>query len=203
MAAAQPLARLRSIGWSGAAVERLAELAGGSFRRPDDVGRVIDALGYDPGWQQRYQVRSAQSALMAGRVMCLDAALLAYALLEAFPGTGRRLLAMHRRGPDGQECGHVVACHWSGTGLIGAFSKSSYAPLGHRERRHASLESVALSYAEGYVSMGFTPLYFGLPRVESTGLDWRFSPGPLNDLLPLFTESYEFAFELEPTGSRP
>jgi len=200
----EPLARLRAIGWSGEAVERLAELAGGRFQSPADVGRVLDALPYDPGWQQDYRIRSAQSALLAGRVMCLDAALLAHALLEAFEGTQRQLLAIHRRGPDGQECGHVVACFWQGRGgaPIGAFSKSNYRTLGHRDCAFDKLEAVATSFAKGYVEIGFTPLYFGLPRIEDSGLDWRFSQQPLNALLPLFTDAYEFAFELAATGSR-
>jgi hypothetical protein len=201
MRAPDPLSRLRAVGWSADAVERVADQAGGRFRSAADVGRVIDALPYEAGWQERYCVRSAQSALMAGRLMCLDAALLAHALLEAFDGVGRRLLALYRRGPDGRECGHVVACHWSGTGPIGAFSKSGFAGLGHRERRHVNLQDLATSYARSYLEMGMTPLYFGLPRVEASGLDWRFSREPLEDLLPVLNGAFEFAFELEPARS--
>ncbi len=192
--------RLLALGYVCEAVERVLELAGGRFELPSDVGRVLDNFAYEHDWVQDYQIRSAQASLLRPRIMCINAAILSYALLEAFPQVRRQLIALHRRGPDGVECGHVVTAYWSPGGHIGAFSKSNYAALGHRAQRHVSLEALALSYARGYLSMGFTPLYYGSPRLEEISVDWRLADAPLTAHLACFTESYEYAFDLEPAG---
>jgi hypothetical protein len=194
-----PAVRLLALGWRRDAVDRVCALAGGGLALHGDVGRVLDAIPYEHGWTEDYCLLSAQTALMRPRIMCANAAILAYALLEAFPRVRRRLLSLYRRGPDGSECGHLVCAYWCDGGYIGAFSRSNYASLGHRCQHHATLDALACSYAAGYAAMGFTPLYYGTPRLEDLGrLDWRFSDRPLTPQLGPLLESYEYEFALEP-----
>jgi len=113
----------------------------------------------------------------------------------------RSLLALHRRSPDGVECGHVVTAWWDDDGRVGAFSKSNFSVLDHRAPRHASLEGVALSYALGYLSIGYVPLYFGTPSLEALkGVDWRLSGDAFTEQLSSFIDAYEYAFDLEAPG---
>jgi hypothetical protein len=195
-------ARLDVLGYRREAIDRVRALAGGSLELTCDIGRLLDNFAYEHNWAQDYQIRSAQASLLRPQIMCVNAAILAYALLEAFPNVQRSLIALHRRGPDGVECGHVVTAYWNAGGRIGAFSKSNYAVLGHRPQAFVSLDAVALSYARGYVSMGFTPLYYGFPQLEAMDADWRLGEDPLTALLDRFTASYEFAFDLEPAKGR-
>jgi hypothetical protein len=193
-----PLSRLRSLGYSAEAVDRVADLARGRFEVPADILRVLDNFAYEHDWADAYEIRSAQASLLRPRIMCINAAILSYALAEAFPQLHRQLIALHRRGPDGVECGHVVTAYWQDGGRLGAFSKSNYPVLDHRPQRFTTLEAVAVSYARGYLSMSFTPLYFGLPRLDDLpGVDWRLGDAPLTPYLDHFKNSYEYAFELE------
>jgi hypothetical protein len=189
--------RLRHIGYSQEAVARVLQLAEGRFDTPADILRVLDNFPYEHDWARDYAIRSAQASLLRPQIMCINAAILSYALLEAFPPMQRRLIALHRRGPDGVECGHVVTAYWREGGRIGAFSKSNYPVLDHRPQRFPSLEALALSYAKGYLSMSFTPLYYGTPSLdEMPGVDWRFSAAPLTHHLSKFIDAYEYEFEL-------
>src|SRR5262249_33406639 len=96
----------------------------------------------------------------------------------------------------GEECGHCVTLYWSATGTIGAFSKSSFDGLGHRDPMFASEHAVAESYAKAYLRMGFEPLYFGVTTLESVApdVDWRFDPAPINVLSERIQSSYAYAF---------
>jgi len=198
-----PLQRLRRIGYSRDALHRVMELAEGRFDMPADVQRVLDNFPYERDWAQDYRILSAQAALLQPAIMCLNAAILSYALLEAFPRVQRQLLALHRRGPDGVECGHAVTVYHCPGGCLGAFSKSNYTVLGHRPQRFPSVEALAVDYAAGYASIGITPLYYGTPSLEDiAGMDWRFANEPLTACLPRLTASYEYAFDLEPAAPR-
>jgi len=199
MAGGAAIARLVELGYRPEAVRRVLTLAGGRFESPGDIARVLDNFPYEHDWAGDYQIRSAQASLMRPRIMCINAAILSYALLDCFPQVKRSLLAMHRRGPDGVECGHVVTAWWAEDGRVGAFSKSNFSALDHRAPRHASLEGVALSYALGYLGMGYVPLYFGTPSLDALqGVDWRLSGDAFTDQLSRFIDAYEYAFELEP-----
>jgi len=83
-------------------------------------------------------------------------------------------------------------------GKVGSFSKSSYPGLGHRDAVHPDGNAVALSYADAYVKMGFTPLYFGMARLEEVApdLDWRGSSAPLNVLSERLQARYQYSFGL-------
>jgi hypothetical protein len=191
--------RLRAIGYRREALDRVIELADGRFDVPSDILRVLDNFPYEHDWAADYAIRSAQSSLLRPQIMCINAAILAYALLEAFPKVHRRLIALHRRGPDGVECGHVVTAYWCEGGRMGAFSKSNYAVLNHRPQQFVSLDALAVSFASGYMSMGFTPLFYGTPALEDMGgLDWRLAQAPLTQHLSKFIDSYEYEFDIGP-----
>ena len=77
-------------------------------------------------------------------------------------------------------------------------SKSSYPGLGHRDATFADGAAVATSYAQAYVKMGITPLYFGVTTLEEIApdLDWRGSDQPLNVLSERLQSRYEYTFGL-------
>jgi hypothetical protein len=178
---------------------RLRWIARGPIEQPDELKRVLDWYGYLAEWKQNYAIRSVRSSLHTPRITCIDAAILSYGLLELlFGDVKRRLLAIHRRDPKGEECGHCVTLYWNDAGRIGAFSKSSFAGLGHRDAIYPDELAIATSYADAYVKMGFEPLYFGVTTLEEVAgdLDWRFHPGPLNELSERLKERYEYAFML-------
>jgi hypothetical protein len=186
------------LGYAEADVGRARALAGGALERPEDIRRVLDGLQYQDDWRAHYAIKSVRASLHSERITCVDAAILAYGLLELFfPDTRRGLLAIHRRSGEGEECGHCVTLHGS-DGQVGAFSKSSYPGLGHRAPVHAGGAAVALTYADAYVKMGFTPLYFGVTTLEEVApdLDWRFGEAPLNVLSERLQARYEYSFRL-------
>lgn len=185
-------------GYEEADRQRALALAGGPLTEPEDLRRIIDRLEYQDDWRAHYAIKSVRASLHSERITCIDAAILAYGLLELlFPRTRRRLLAIHRRDGRGEECGHCVALFWRGE-KVGAFSKSSYPGLGHRDAVHATGAAVALSYADAYVKMGFVPLYFGITTLEDVALelDWRGSAQPLNVLSERLQGRYAYSFGL-------
>jgi hypothetical protein len=184
-------------GYQEADLERVRALAG-EVKQPEDLRRVLDALPYEEDWRANYAIKSVRSSLHGARITCIDAAILSYGLLELFfPELDRRLLAIHRRDGKGEECGHCVALYVR-DGKVGSFSKSSFPGLGHRDPVHADGAAVALTYADAYVKMGFTPLYFGEARLEEVApdLDWRGSPAPLNVLSERLQARYQYSFGL-------
>lgn len=190
------------LGYLEADLERVQVLAGGPMARPisrpTDLRRVIDQIGYQEDWRAHYAIKSVRGSLHSEKITCIDAAILSYGLLELFfPRTQRQLLAIHRRSDQGEECGHCVALYEEG-GKVGAFAKSNYPGLGHRDPVYADGAAVALSYADAYVKMGFTPLYFGITTLEdaASDLDWRGSGEPLNVLSERLQAHYEYAFGL-------
>jgi hypothetical protein len=188
-----------TVGWAPEDLRRLRELAPGEFNEPEDIRRVIDALGYLAEWKKNYQIRSARTSLHSPRITCIDSAILSYGLLELlFADVKRRLLAIHRRDPAGEECGHCVTLYWNERGRIGAFSKSSFGGLGHRDAIYADELAIASSYADAYIKMGFEPLYFGVTSMEEVvpDLDWRFDPGSLNVISDRLKDRYQYAFML-------
>jgi hypothetical protein len=174
-------------------------MAGGaSFEQPEDIRRVIDNYKYLDDWRANYRIQSVRSSLQNSTITCIDAAILSYGLLEIlFPETQRRLLAIHRRDPaKDEECGHCVALYWGKDGRIGSFSKSSFKGLGHRDAIYPDETAIATSYAEAYVAMKFTPLYFGVSRLEEIApdLDWRFHDGALNEISDRLISTYAYGF---------
>ncbi len=183
---------------------RLKELAPHPLTHPAQIGAIIDAFGYQADWKDDYQIQSVHSSLHSPKITCIDAAVLSYGLLEYFfPNTKRRLLAIHRRDMHGEECGHCITLYWTqekGPPQIGAFSKSSFLGFNHREPIYESEESIAQSFAQAYLKMGFTPLYYGVMTLEEAGegLDWRHAEAPINLLSERLIERYQYAFDLAP-----
>ncbi len=167
------------------------------LRVVSDIRRIIDRYGYLAEWRDEYRIRSVRASLRADRITCIDAAVLSYGLLEWFPGVERRILAIHRRDAAGEECGHCVTLYWGPDGKVGAFSKSSFAGLGHRDPVFPDAMAVAASYARGYLAMGITPLYFGITTLEEAAgddIDWRFATGDINLLSSRIQEKYAYEF---------
>lgn len=190
------------LGYTDAELRRVYELAGGTtMSAPGDVRRVIDACQYLDDWRANYRIQSVRSSLRTSRITCIDAAILSYGLLEIlFPGTRRRLLAIHRRDPKkDEECGHCVTLYWERDGRVGATSKSSFKGLGHREPIFADEAAVAASYARAYIEMGFQPLYFGVTTLEEAApdLDWRFHQGDLNEISARLQATYAYGFVVD------
>jgi len=189
----------RALNYGEAALRRLRELAGQPLLSPEVIRHVLDGLGYLDDWRSNYRVQSVRSSLHSSRITCIDAAILSYGLLELlFGDVKRRLLAIHRRDPKGEECGHCVTLYWADDGRVGAFAKSNFAGLGHRDPVHADETAAAMSYALAYVEMGFQPLYFGVTTLEDVAgeIDWRYGTQPLNMLSERIQARYEYSFML-------
>jgi hypothetical protein len=188
------------LGYDEADFQRLRELGAGLFESPEDIKAVVDQYSYLDEWRDNYEIGSVRRSLHARRITCIDSAVFTYGLLELlFSDVKRRLLAIHRRDPKkDEECGHCVTLYWNDRGKVGAFSKSSFAGLGHRDAIYDNEHDVAATYAKAYLKMGFEPLYFGITTLEEVApdIDWRFAPGPLNILSERIQSSYEYAFML-------
>jgi hypothetical protein len=186
---------------------KVRDLAGGAIASPADIRRVLDGYAYLGDWRDNYRIQSVQSSLRSARITCIDAAILSYGLLEAMlPQVQRRVLAIHRRDPrTGEEVGHCVTLWWGPDGKVGAFSKSSFKGLGHREPVFADEAAVAASLARAYVGMGFEPLYFGVTTLEQAApdLDWRFADGNLSELSSRLQASYAYGFSVDYGCSPP
>jgi hypothetical protein len=187
--------------YSEADIRKVREMMGGApFEEPEDIRRIIDGYRYLDDWRANYRIQSVKSSIHAPRITCIDAAILSYGLLELlFNDTKRRLLAIHRRDPKkDEECGHCVTLYWGDDGRIGAFSKSSFKGLGHRDPVFPDELAIATSYAKAYIDMGFQPLYFGVTTLEEAApdLDWRFHAGDLNVISERLQARYEYGFML-------
>ena len=171
------------------------------LEKPGDIRRVIDNYAYMDDWRANYRIQSVHSSLQNTRITCIDAAILSYGLLELlFPETKRRLLPIHRRNPKtDEEMGHCVTLYWTPEGTIGAFSKSSFKGLGHRDPTFTDEAAVAASYARAYVDMAFEPLYFGITTLEEAApdLDWRLHEGDLNEISSRLQASYAYGFVVD------
>jgi hypothetical protein len=180
-------------------LRRVRELAGAPLETPEVIARVLDNLDYHHDWRADYRVQSVRSSLHSPRITCIDAAILAYGLLELlFADVKRRLLAVHRRDAKGEECGHCVALYWNDDGRVGALGRSNFAGLGHRPPELGGERDAAVSYAEAYLALGFRPLYYGVTSLEAVAgdVDWRFSEQPINSISERLQESYEYSFML-------
>ena len=79
------------------------ELAGGGpLCAPEDVRRIIDGYLYLDDWRTDYRIQSVRSALHSARITCIDAAILAYGLLEI---VRTQVRAVARHPPTGSEIG--------------------------------------------------------------------------------------------------
>jgi long-chain acyl-CoA synthetase len=194
-------AGLEKLGYTAEDLRFLREKDDKGLRVVADIRRILDRFGYLAEWRDDYRIRSVRQSLRADRITCIDAAVLSYGLLDWFPEVKRRVLAIHRRDErNGEECGHCVTLYWGPDGKVGAFSKSNYAGLGHRDPVFPNEMAVAASYARGYLAMGITPLYFGVTTLEEASkgdIDWRFSPDDINLMSSRIQEHYAYEFAQE------
>jgi hypothetical protein len=196
--------RARALGYDESDLARLRDLCRGMpLARPEDLRLLVDNYAYLADWRTDYRIQSVRSSLKSPAITCIDSAVLTYGLLELlFPQTKRRLLAIHRRDPKkDEECGHCVTLYWNETGKIGAFSKSSFVGLGHRDAIFADETAIASSYGDAYIAMEFVPLYFGVTTLEEAApdLEWRTHEGSLNEISDRLQATYEYGFIVEKT----
>jgi hypothetical protein len=189
---------VKNLGYDEADFLRLRKLGCARLAGPEELARVVDQYGYLDEWRANYQIRSVRGSLHSTRITCIDSAVFTYGLLELlFSSVKRRLLAIHRIDPaKDEELGHCVTLYWTDRGTVGAFSKSSFPGLGHRDAEFRSEHDIAASYAKAYLRMGFVPLYYGVTTLEQVApdIDWRFDRGPLNVLSERIQSAYEYAF---------
>lgn len=187
-----------SLGYTLADIQRLRDILPDTPKDPAELARIIDWFDYLVDWREDYKIQSVRSSIHSNKITCIDAAILAYGLLELyFPKVKRRLLSIHRKDMHGEQCGHCVALYWGQDGRVGAFSKSSFKGFGHRAATFLNEDAVALSFAEAYLEMKFTPLYYGVSILEEIApdLDWRFSKDNLNVLASRLIETYQYGFD--------
>jgi long-chain acyl-CoA synthetase len=194
-------AGLERLGYTAEDLKFLRDKDDKGLRVVADIRRILDRFGYLAEWRDDYRIRSVRQSLRADRITCIDAAVLSYGLLDWFPEVKRKVLAIHRRDDaTGEECGHCVTLYWGPDGKVGAFSKSNYAGLGHRDPVFPNEMAIAASYARGYLAMAITPLYFGVTSLEEAAkddIDWRFSPNDINLLSSRIQEHYAYEFAKE------
>jgi len=180
-------------------ISRVNPRAAASIVSPESIGPFLNSFAFRYDWRDNYEISSTLVALGRPSLMCFDAALLSYGLLDLFPEVERKLLCLHRRAPDGEECGHVVTVYRDpNTRLFGGFARSNFEGLEHRAATFSSDTALVKSYAAAYQRAGLTPLYFGFLSLDdvSTGVDWRRSSEPVNELCERVKESYRYEFHL-------
>ncbi len=110
---------------------------------PHKIQSYIDDMAYNT----EEITRSAAGALVAGKVQCLDGALLAAAALE-YHGHAPRLMDLRANERDAD---HVLAVY-TYKGHYGAIAKSNYVGIRFREPVYRTLRELAISYFNNYVS---------------------------------------------------
>lgn len=193
--------RLCEYGFTARDVEILSIRREGGLGSLPDIKDLIDSYGYDYDWSEEYVVRAASISLQSEKLTCINAALLAYVLLGALGDENRVLLAIHRRDPNNVECGHVVAVG-KVQGRFFALGKSNYAALNEVYGPYNSVHEVALAFARAYLSMNFSPLYYGLFRAEDCCDANELICGkfPLNKLCDFMVSNYQYAYSVTNVG---
>lgn len=163
----------------------------------NDIKVLLDSYGYDYSWNNEYIVQSATVSLRSETLSCINAAVMSYALLDVLGNKSRILLAIHRRDQDGVECGHVVALGET-QGCWFALGKSNYPELNAVYGPFESRNAVALAFARAYVSIGFTPLYYGFfhPEACCAADELIASDSKLNSLCEYMVSNYQYAYSV-------
>jgi hypothetical protein len=136
---------------------------------PRHVQRLLRRLPYNRE-EGGETVRSALAAWRRGHAHCLEAALLAAAILEhrGFPP-----LVMSLESQD--DLDHVIFVFRARTGW-GAVARSRDEGLHGRPPRFPTLRALARSYAEPFVDKTGRLEGFGLANLDDSGARWRDSP---------------------------
>jgi hypothetical protein len=114
-------------------------------------------------------LRSAESAVQAGRAHCLEAALVAAAILEKWKYPP---LVMSMESSDNLD--HVVFVFQARTGW-GAVGRSREPGLHGRAPRFRSLRDLAWSYFDPFVDKTGSLTGYGVANLDESGVDWRAS----------------------------
>lgn len=189
--------RFRALGYAPEACRHIDALLGPNLAHPAQVATLVEQIAYDDSWQERYEICSVTRSLGQKKMTCINAAILAFGLLECFSSVSRSLYAMHRVDSHGVECGHAFVCYcWNGR--YGSIAKSNYEGLNNRDAVFATEQELVLSYAKAYLRMGFTPTYYGRFDLDDIagGLDWRNGSLNLNELSNRISSSYQYEFSV-------
>jgi len=111
------------------------------FRRPIDIQRWLDKIGYDPA----PGTRSPRWVMTEKKANCFEGALFAAAALRCL---GHPPLLVDIRSSDNDD-DHVIAI-FRRAGAWGALAKSNYTTLRYREPVFLSVRELVMSYFEVY-----------------------------------------------------
>jgi hypothetical protein len=148
--------------------ERLAE----QHPTPLKVQRLLRSMPYNRE-EGGETLRSAASTWKAGRAHCLEAALLAAAILET---RGLPPLVMSLESDDLLD--HVIYVYKK-AGRWGSIARSRDESLHGRRPVFRSLRDLAWSYVDAYVDGKGRIKGFGVCSLDEVACDWRHSPRSL------------------------
>ncbi len=138
------------------------------YSTPRAVQRFLRNLDYNRESQGETQ-RSAFSALQARQAHCMEAALIAAAILE-HRGYEPQVLSMESK----DDLDHVVFV-FQERGLWGTVGRSRDEGLHGRAPRFKTVRALVDSYFDPYVDKTGRITGFAIARLEEAGVDWRFS----------------------------
>ncbi len=149
--------------------ERIFSRLAREFRTPKAVQRFLRTFEYNSEKKIETQ-RSALSALRKEEAHCLEAALIAAAILE-HRGIEPRVLSLESQ----DDLDHVVFA-FQENGHWGAISRSRDEGLHGRAPQFKSLKALVNSYFDPYVDASGRITGFALAPLEAARVDWRASP---------------------------
>jgi hypothetical protein len=138
------------------------------FSDPLTVQKFIRSLSYNRE-EKKETLRSALSAVRRKEAHCLEAALLAAAILEH---QGHPPLVMSLESHDNLD--HVIFVYKKNN-LWGSIGRSRDEGLHGRKPYFRSLRDLALSYYEPYIDKTGCITGYQIANLDHMGSDWRFS----------------------------
>lgn len=145
--------------------QRLAQ----RLRSPQAVQKFLRGFEYNREVGGETQ-RSALSALQAGRAHCMEAALIAAAILE-HRGFEPRVLSLESK----DDLDHVLFVFEQG-GKWGSVGRSRDEGLHGRAPRFRTLRALVDSYFDPYVDKTGRITGYAVARLDDAGVNWRTSP---------------------------
>ena len=140
------------------------------LRTPEGVQRFLrERFSYNFE-ESGETLRSAAGTLRARRAHCLEASLVAAAVLEH---RGYPPLVLSLESAD--DLDHVVFVFLEKTGW-GAIGRSREPGLHGRQPVFRSIRDLALSYFDPFVDRTGALIGYGMAALDDSGSDWRFSP---------------------------
>jgi hypothetical protein len=139
-----------------------------AYPTPRAVQGFLRSLAYNREENGETQ-RSAYAAIKAERAHCMEAALIAAAILE-HRGHAPRVLSMESQ----DDLDHVVFV-FQERGLWGSVARSRDEGLHGRAPRFKTLRSLVECYFDPYVDKTGRITGFAVAELDAAGVDWRFS----------------------------